>query len=221
MQKGHLEFLHTDWRDQRMADPERSETMAVVPKFRPTFDIIPNRWGFFTWRHMVGAKCIKCVRMCTTLGWVSKDRWLIKLIYYPLSIIITFTYTIPLVELTQTVRTPHKEISTFPITIGIRHVRYKFQGRLSNNKIVKAVRRWDLLGLVIVKELVEGKSPTISTHLSPQHFNPINILQAFGAIWQTEIPIWFANRRWISLRGNLNLAMKAASKKLVSFVSLL
>lgn len=221
MQKGHLEFLHTDWRDQRMADPERSETMAVVPKFRPTFDIIPNHWGFFTWRHMVGAKCIKCVRMCTTLGWVSKDRWLIKLIYYPPSIIITFTYIIPLVELTQTVRTPHKEISTFPITIGIRHVRYKFQGRLSNNKIVKAVRRWDLLGLVIVKELVEGKSPTISTHLSPQDFNPINILQAFGAIWQTEIPIWFANRRWISLRGNLNLAMKAASKKLVSFVSLL
>lgn len=77
--------------------------------------------------------------MCTTLAWVSKDQRLTKLIHHPPGIIITFTYTIPLVGLTHPVRTPYEEISTFPITIGIGHVRYKFQSRLSNNKIVKAL----------------------------------------------------------------------------------
>ena len=66
----------------------------------------PTVEGFFTWQHMFSAKCIKCVRMCRTLGRVSKDRWLTRLIHYPPGIIITFTYTIPLVRLTHPVRTP-------------------------------------------------------------------------------------------------------------------
>lgn len=203
-----------------MAYLERSGTVAFVPGFQPAFDIVPRPLRVFTWWHMFGAKCIKCVRICTTLGWVSKDRRLTRLIHYPLGIIITFTYTIPFVGLTHLVCTPHEEISNFPITIGIGHVRYKFQGRLSNNKIVKALWCWDLLGLVTIKELVKGKSSMISTHWPHNTSSPINILQAFGAIWKTEISKWSANRQQISLKGNLNPTMKASSKKLVSSVSL-
>ena len=82
----------------------------------------------------------KIQKSSTTIEQVSKDRRLTRLSHYPLGIIVTFTYTIPLVGLIHLVRTLDEEISTFPITIRVKHVRYKFQHGLSNYKIVKALR---------------------------------------------------------------------------------
>lgn len=44
-----------------MADPERSETMAVVPKFRPTFDIIPQPLRVF---HLATHGWCKMHKVC-------------------------------------------------------------------------------------------------------------------------------------------------------------
>ena len=155
-----------------MADLVEVELWLLYPDFSLHSTLSPNCWGFFTWWHMFGAKCIKCVRICTTLGWVSKDQRLTRLIHYPSGIIITFTYIIPFVGLTHLVRTPHEEISNFPITIGIGHVRYKFQGRLSKKKICKSPSMLRSPRACNNKRTCQGKVPDDFHSLAPQHFIP-------------------------------------------------
>ena len=60
----------------------------------------------------------------------------------------------------------------FPITIGIGHVRYKFQGRLSKKKICKSPSMLRSPRACNNKRTCQGKVPDDFHSLAPQHFIP-------------------------------------------------